>query len=97
MLLEELRLLTARIEDAGLTVDAPLSPGELREVLRVRLDPTVLQGFAARARAGFSDALVSEHNLGPIAVDLELDSARVDGSYHHAYGIAVARLELHPA
>jgi hypothetical protein len=27
LLLEELRLLTARIEDAGLTVDAPLSPG----------------------------------------------------------------------
>ncbi len=73
LLLEELRLLTARIEDAGLTVDVPLSPGELREVLRVRLDPTVLQGFAARARAGFTDALVSEHNLGPIAVDLELE------------------------
>lgn len=97
-LLEELRLLTARTEDAGLTVDAPLSPSELREVLRVRLDPTALQGFAARARAGFSQSLVSEYNLGPVAVDVELGSVRIDGSYHHAYWIAEwPRLELHPA
>lgn len=97
-LLEELRLLTTRIEDAGLTVDVPLSPSELREALRVRLDPTVLRGFATRARAGFDDGLVSEHNLGPLAVDVELAHVRVDASWHHSYWIAEwPRLELHPA
>ncbi len=98
LVLEELRLLTARIEDAGLAVDAPLSPGELREALRVRLDPTVLHGFATRARAGFDDGLVSEHNVGPLAVDVELAHVRIDGSWHRSYWIAEwPRLELHPA
>jgi hypothetical protein len=98
LVLEELRLLTARIEDAGLTVDAPLSPGELREALRVRLDPTVLHGFATRARAGFQNGLVSGHNVGPLAVDVELAHVRVDGSWHRSYWIAEwPRLELHPA
>ena len=98
LVLEELRLLTARIEDAGLAVDAPLSPGELREALRVRLDPTVLHGFAIRARAGFDDGLVSQDNVGPLAVDVELAHVRIDGSWHRSYWIAEwPRLELHPA
>ena len=98
LVLEELRLLSTRIEDAGLAVDAPLSPGEVREALRVRLDPTVLHGFATRARAGFDQGLVSEHNFGPLAVDVELAQVRVDGSWHRSYWIAEwPRLELHPA
>ena len=49
LVLEELRLVTVRLEDAGLRVDVPLSPGEVREVLRTRLDPSVQARFAALA------------------------------------------------
>jgi hypothetical protein len=96
-LLEELRLVTVRLEDAGLRVDVPLSPGEMREVLRTRLDPSVQAHFAARQRAGFRDSL-SEHNSGPLAVGLDLQRVQIDGAWHRGYWIAEwPRLELHPA
>ncbi|MGH9014390.1 MAG: SCO6880 family protein [Acidimicrobiia bacterium] len=98
LLLEELRLLTTRLEDAGLSVDVPLSPQELREVLRVRLDPMVLPRFAARARAGPEGPPVGPHNVGPLCVDLELPRVRIDGSWHRSYWIGEwPRLEMHPA
>jgi hypothetical protein len=97
LVLEELRLVTVRLENAGLRVDVPLSPGEVREVLRARLDPSVQAGFAARRRAGFRDAL-SEHNSGPLAVGLDLQRVRIDGAWHRGYWISEwPRLELHPA
>jgi hypothetical protein len=98
LVLEELRLFTLRLDDAGLRVDVPLSPGEVREVLRTRLDPRVQSCFAARRRAGFRDALVGEHNSGPLAVGLDVGRVQVDGSWHRGYWIAEwPRLELHPA
>ena len=78
LVLEELRLVTVRLEDAGLRVDVPLSPGEVREVLRTRLDPSVQARFAALQRAGFRDSL-SEHNSGPLAVGLDLQRVQIDG------------------
>jgi len=97
LVLEELRLVTVRLEDAGLRVDVPLSPGEVREVLRTRLDPSVQARFAALQRAGFRDAL-SEHNSGPLAVALDLQRVQIDGAWHRGYWIAEwPRPELHPA
>jgi hypothetical protein len=97
LVLEELRLVTVRLEDAGLRVEVPLSPGEVREVLRTRLDPSTQTLFATRRRAGFHDA-VSDHNLGPLSVGLDLQWLQVDGAWHRGYWIAEwPRLELHPA
>jgi hypothetical protein len=97
LVLEELRLVTVRLEDAGLRVDVPLSPGELREVLRTRLDPSVQGQLASRQRAGFRDPL-SDHNSGPLAVGLDLERVHIDGAWHRGYWIAEwPRLELHPA
>ena len=71
-LLEELRLLTTRLENAELTVDVPLSPEELREVLRVRADPTVMGALATRRRGAPAGPVVGAHNFGPMVVDLHL-------------------------
>ena len=96
-LLEELRLMTTRLENAELTVDVPLSPEELREVLRVRADPTVLGALATRRRASPAGALVGGHNFGPMVVDLHLGHARIDGSLHRGYWIAEwPRLDVGP-
>ena len=55
-------------------------------------------GSRDHAPAGFDQGLVSEHNFGPLAVDVELAQVRVDGSWHRSYWIAEwPRLELHPA
>jgi hypothetical protein len=94
-LLEELRLLSARLEDAGLMVEAPLSAAEVAETLRVRLDPACMPGLSARARSGPFRAPVGAHNLGPLVVDLELRCARIDRAWHRAYWIAEwPRLEM---
>lgn len=48
-LLEELRLFSARLEQAGVAVEAPLSPGDLATVLRLRTDPSCAPRLDARA------------------------------------------------
>ncbi|MGH7359763.1 MAG: SCO6880 family protein, partial [Candidatus Rokuibacteriota bacterium] len=97
VLLEELRLLSGRLEDAGLTVEPPLSPGELREVLRLRLDPGAMPRLASLRRAQ-AFAGVGAHNFGPLALDVGFAHARADGSLHRTYWVAEwPRLELPPA
>ncbi len=97
-LLDELQMLALRLESAGLMVDPPLSPGELAEVLRLRLDPFGITGHRASKRslaemAGF----VSVSNAGPLAVRAEWDHVRVDRALHAAYVVAEwPRLEVPP-
>jgi hypothetical protein len=86
-LLEELRLTTSRLEDAGLVVDPPLTGAELAEVLRLRLDPTCEPRLRTRARSGPFHG-VAANNLGPLVVDLEFAHARIDQSWHRVYWIA---------
>lgn len=97
-LMDEMQLLSSRLESAGLIVDLPLCPGEVAEVLRARLDPFGAAGIRTGRRslahlAGF----VSVSNAGPLAVRAEWDSVRVDRAVHAAYVVAEwPRLEVPP-
>lgn len=97
-LLEELRLLTARLEAAGLAVEPPLSAVALAEVLRVRCDPTVTARIEGRRRSLATLAgVVSRYNAGPLSTHSRWSSLRADGSLHRTYWIAEwPRLEVGP-
>lgn len=97
-LLEELRLLAARLEVAGLTVEAPLSAVETAEALRLRCDPAAGASLETRRRslAALAGA-VSRYNAGPLATDAHWNALRADGSFHRTYWIAEwPRLEVGP-
>ena len=97
-LLEELRLLAARLEVAGLTVEAPLSAVETAEALRLRCDPRAAATLETRHRslAALAGA-VSRYNAGPLATDTRWSALRADGSFHRTYWIAEwPRLEVGP-
>jgi hypothetical protein len=99
-LMEEVRLLAARLDAAGLAVDAPLSPDEIAYAWRARLDPYRVPGVrSARHRSLVELAgLVSVANAGPLSMQAERDHVRVDGAMHAAYVIAEwPRLDVPPA
>jgi hypothetical protein len=88
-LLEEVRLLSVRLETAGLAVDPPLSPAELAVALRLRFDPACRQRLAIRRRSLAAQAgLVSLHNAGPLRMVEHKRSFEVDGAIHRAYVVA---------
>jgi hypothetical protein len=108
VLLDELGLLRGRLEQAGLTVDAPLSPGELAAVMRLRADPSAAARLATRReRLAEQARLVAPHNLAPLAVETSWRHARIDQAWHRSFWIAewprlevqadwLASLLLHP-
>lgn len=96
---EELRLLTARLEVAGLTVGPPMSPRQLASVLRTRLDPlrASTRATGPTPLAGLAGMDVARR-FGPMATDNRWAEVRVDGSYHRAYWVAEwPRLEVGPS
>jgi hypothetical protein len=98
-LLEELQLLSSRLESAGLIVDLPLCPAELANVLRARLDPFGAPRVQARHRRSLAElaGFVSVANAGPLAVQTAWDHVRVDRAVHAAYVVAEwPRLEVPP-
>jgi hypothetical protein len=97
VLLDELRLLAGRLEQAGLAVDSPLSPGELASVMRLRADPSAASRLGARReRLAEQARLVSPHNLAPISVETAWRHVRVDQAWHRSFWIAEwPRLEVH--
>lgn len=99
-LMEEVRLLTTRLDAAGLAVDPPLSPPEVAHVIRSRLDPYGAPGVRSGRRRSLVEhaGLVSLSNAGPLALETAWDHVRVDGSCHAAYVVAEwPRLEVPPA
>jgi hypothetical protein len=98
VLLEELRLLTVRLEAAGLAVDPPLSPSQTAELFRTRLDPRAAGRLSVRAASLAQLAgLVSPYSTGPIATEAAWGEVRVDGSCHRTYWIAEwPRLDVGP-
>lgn len=97
-LLDELRLLALRLDAANLTARAPLSPPQLAEALRLRLDPTCRSRLEARAATLAQLAgLVSRHAAGPVATRVAWDHVQTDASLHRAYWVAEwPRLEVGP-
>src|SRR5262249_14971389 len=98
ILLEELRLLTGRLEAAGLAVDPPPSASGVAEVLRLRCDPSCVTRIEGRRRslAALAGA-VSPYNCGPIVTDASWSTLRSDGSFHRTYWVAEwPRLEMGP-
>jgi hypothetical protein len=88
-LLEEMRLLTQRLEAAGLAVDPPLSPVELAGTLRCRFDPGCPWTLVSRSRSLAERAgVVSPYNAGPLATELSWAHVRVDGALHRTYWVA---------
>jgi hypothetical protein len=97
-LLDELRLLSARLEAAGLTVEAPLSAVETAETLRLRCDPLVASTLETRRRslAALAGA-VSCYNAAPLATETRWGLLRADASFHRTYWVAEwPRLEVGP-
>lgn len=86
VLLEELRLFSDRLEAAGLLVSSPLSPPELAQALRVRLDPTVAATLDRRGRSlGQLAGLAGLANAGPLATEADWSRWRVDASMHRSF------------
>lgn len=83
---EELRLLTVRLADCGLDVDAPLSPAELRHAICARLDPDPGEVTTGRTLAQLTG--IERSRTGPRAALLEWNWVKVDRSLHHTYVIA---------
>lgn len=97
-LLEELRLLTMRLEAAGLIVGDPLSASRTAEALRLRFDPSCRPQLEARA-ASLAEltGLVSRYSAAPLATLLSWEHLRTDGSLHRTYWVAEwPRLEVGP-
>jgi len=83
MLLDEARLLTARLEAGGFTAESPLSPGELAAAARSRSDPT----RETTARRSLAAAAGHTADWGPMAVEANWFETRVDGSWHRSFAI----------
>lgn len=85
MLVDEARLLAARLETGGFTAEPPLSARGLVAAVRSRSDPT--RELTARrslgAAAGHAGA-----DWGPMAVEGNWFELRVDGSWHRSYVMA---------
>ena len=98
-LLEELRLVSMRLEAASLSVGAPLSPPQIAETLRLRLDPTCRPQFDTR-QASLAElaGLVSRYSAGPLATSTDWAHLRTDGSLHRTYWVAEwPRLDVGPS
>ena len=107
-LLEELQLFTARLHQAGITVDEPLSPGDLATVLRLRVDPSCAPGpVPAGPHRGEDARLVAPQNCTPLSVQADWREVRGRRGVASRYWIAewprlqvpadwLATLLLHP-
>ena len=95
-LLEQLRLLAARLEVCGLRVDAPLSPAELADVIRRRFDPHGAVAGRPESLAAAAGVTIAQR-AAPLATDAAWSHVRVDGSAHRSFWVAEwPRLDVPP-
>jgi hypothetical protein len=87
LLVEELRLLTVRLEGAGLLVDPPLSPAELTAAVRRRSAPFAESAADALHRTLSAGLGVSTGDLAPMAVAEDWEYVRVDGAVHRSWWV----------
>lgn len=97
-LLDEMRLVSMRLEAAELAVGAPLSVARTAEALRLRCDPSCRPRLEARAATlAELTGLVSRYSAGPLASLVEWDHVRTDASLHRSYWVAEwPRLDVGP-
>lgn len=88
VLSEELRLLSARFEAAGLTVDGPLSPPMLAAAVRTQSDPDQAKQVAVLTRSLAAAAGRGTIEWGPMTVEPSWAHVRVDSAWHRCYRIA---------
>ncbi|MDP9401771.1 MAG: hypothetical protein M3P85_00225 [Actinomycetota bacterium] len=98
VLAEQLRLLTFRLEEAGLEVDPPLSPVQTAEILRLRCDPGAAPAMATRSGTLAAMAgTVSRYSAAPLASSTAWRHVRADGSLHRTYWVSEwPRLDVPP-
>jgi hypothetical protein len=87
MLAEELRLLSMRLEAAGLVVEAPLSPAEVTTAVRLRSTPFAEPQHAALVSSLAAGLGVSTGDLAPMAIDEQWEHVRVDRAVHRSWWI----------
>lgn len=85
---DELRLFSARLEAAGLTVDAPLSALDLSTAGRLRSDPGRAEQVTALSRSLAAAARRGSMEWGPMVVEDDWRHVRVDGAFHRSYRVA---------
>lgn len=97
VLIDELDLLTSRLESAGFPTAPALSVTELATALRHRLDPSVVARPTRAASLAEAAGLVSPWNAGPLATELDWSHLRADGSVHRTYWVSDwPRLDVGP-
>lgn len=97
-LVEELRLLTSRLDSAGLAALPPLSVAQTAAAIRQRLDPTSTKRPATRPKTLAEAAgMAGPWNAGPLATEVAWDHLVADGSVHRTFWIAEwPRLDIPP-
>lgn len=96
---EELRLLTTRLEAAGLAAGPPLNAPLLANMLHRRLDPMrpTHDSGGPEPLAGLAGLDVTRR-FGPMATENNWSDVRVDGARHRTYWVAEwPRLDVGPA
>lgn len=99
ILLEEIRLLSRRLDAAGLGCGPPLSVGQTAAALRQRLDPKDSRRLTVSRPSTLAELVspVAAWNAGPLATEAKWGHLVVDGSLHRTYWIAEwPRLDVAP-
>mgnify|MGYP001586651952 FL=1 len=88
-LLDETRMLSTRLEAAGMRVGAPLDARALSDAIRLRSDPhRSATAHRGRRRSLAVSAGRTLSSWGPMAVESSWIQVRVDGSFHRSYYVA---------
>jgi hypothetical protein len=81
--------LMAALGSAGLETPGPMSPAELRRLLRMRIDPFEHGWRPNPASGSLAErlGLVEAHAAGPLAVSTARSQLRMDGSFHRTFWV----------
>ena len=84
-LAEQTRQFSARLDAAGLRVEAVLSAAELVTATRVRSDPSVVEQLTALRRSLAAATGTAAPAFGPMLVIDDIESVRVDRAVHRSW------------
>lgn len=94
---DEVRLLSGRLDAAGLAVDRPLTSADLAAVLRSRLDPFSISRPSAGSSTLAQLVGIAPGSAGPMATRSSWTNVQIDGAFHACFAITEwPRLEVPP-